>query len=120
MNLVIDIGNSRTKCAIFSGEEMVDTFSYPDFTVSHLEMLASRYHSLQKVIISSVSDTDPTIGYYLENKFNIYLKLDSETPVPILNSYKTPITLGLDRLAAAVQISYFPARTCWSLMLVRP
>jgi type III pantothenate kinase len=37
--------------------------------------------------------------------FNI-IELSHETPVPVTNLYKTPQTLGLDRLAAVVAANW--------------
>lgn len=102
MNLIIDIGNSRAKCAIFSGKEMIESFFFPSISVDQLKEMKDRFPGTDKAILSAVSSVDAKIEYYLRSAFSYFLKIDHHTPVPILNNYKTPETLGLDRLAAAV------------------
>ena len=52
--------------------------------------------------LSSVSTADPRVVGYLKSEYSCFLELNYLTPVPIKNQYKTPHTLGLDRLAAAI------------------
>ena len=67
-----------------------------------MKELKSRFPELDKVILSAVSGVSPEVTDYLKSVFPFYLALDHATPVPIQNNYKTPETLGLDRLAAAI------------------
>ena len=76
-----------------------------------LKELKSRFPKLDKVILSAVSGVSPEVTDYLKSAFSLYLALDPTTPVPIQNHYKTPETLGLDRLAAAIGAKeLFPAK----------
>ena len=102
MNLAIDIGNSRSKAAIFSSGELIERFVDENLSVQLLKELKSRFPELDKVILSAVSGVSPEVTDYLKSVFPFYLALDHATPVPIQNNYKTPETLGLDRLAAAI------------------
>lgn len=102
MNLVVDIGNSRTKLAIFSKKELVDLRTVDKLTISRLEEIKKTYPDIDRAILSSVSTVDPQVADYLKSEYNYFLELNYQTPVPIKNQYKTPLTLGLDRLAAAV------------------
>ena len=102
MNLAIDIGNSRSKAAIFSSGELIERFAEENLSVQLLKELKSRFPKLDKVILSAVSGVSPEVTDYLKSAFSLYLALDPTTPVPIQNHYKTPETLGLDRLAAAI------------------
>ena len=102
MNLAIDIGNSRSKAAIFSSGELIELIVAEKMSVQHLQEVKSRFPALNKVIISTVSNVNPEVIDYLKSAFPIYLRLDHTTPVPIQNNYLTPGTLGLDRLAAAI------------------
>ena len=68
-------------------------------------MLCSRY-PLKRGIIASVITLSNTIRHQLERlPFNI-IELSHETPVPVTNLYKTPQTLGMDRLAAVVAANW--------------
>jgi type III pantothenate kinase len=44
---------------------------------------------------------------FLNEKLDRLIHFTPETPVPIRNQYKTPKTLGSDRLAAAIGVNYF-------------
>jgi len=62
-------------------------------------------------IMSSVSFVDQTIIDVLSQKSAHFMELTAATPVPVRNLYKTPETLGKDRLAAIVgAYSLFPGR----------
>lgn len=102
MNLVVDIGNSRTKLAIFLKKELVDSWTVDKLRIGRLEEIKNAYPDLERAILSSVSTADPKVVGYLKSVFSYFLELNYMTPVPIKNQYKTPHTLGLDRLAAAI------------------
>ena len=102
MNLVIDIGNSRTKAAIFSKKELVESFIYDKLSFDQLTDLIKRYPGIDQVILSTVSLVDQDVLYYLKSKFSFFLELNHQTPVPMQIDYLTPETLGLDRVAAAI------------------
>jgi type III pantothenate kinase len=102
LNLVVDIGNSRTKLAIFSKKELVDSLTIDKLTISRLEEIKKTYPDIDRTILSSVSSANPQVAGYLKSEYSYFLELNYQTPVPIKNQYKTPYTLGLDRLAAAI------------------
>ena len=105
MNLIIDIGNSVAKLAIFDKGELVEVFRGSNHSLDCLPMLCSRY-PLKRGIIASVITLSNTIRRQLGRlPFNI-IELSHETPVPITNLYKTPQTLGMDRLAAVVAANW--------------
>lgn len=102
MNLCIDQGNSRTKIALFDENgRMVKSLMYKQFTSFDVERLYQLY-AIRDSIISSVINIEPAIVNALNRLSNRFILLDHLTPVPIVNKYDTPSTLGLDRLAAAV------------------
>ncbi len=100
MQLVIDIGNTRIKAALFEGSELKHFFVYDSTT----ELLASgilEKYSVSDCILASVVNE---IGPFLEMlRWKVKLLLfNADTPVPIKNLYKSAHTLGSDRLAGAV------------------
>ena len=105
MNLIIDIGNSVAKLAIFDKGELVEVFRGSNHSLDCLPMLCSRY-PLRRGIIASVITLSNTIRRQLERLPFTIIELSHETPVPITNLYKTPQTLGMDRLAAVVAASW--------------
>lgn len=107
MNLAIDIGNHYTKLAVFNGEELVHSAAYKNFRLSDLKDLHAEY-LFRNAILSDVSgDIEKTEAWLQEH--TRYIKFTHQTPVPFINKYKTPNTLGLDRIAAAAgAIAQFP------------
>jgi type III pantothenate kinase len=102
INLVIDIGNSRTKIALFNQHDLMFNVPLDHLTVSHIAMLKDEHPQLKKVILSSVKPHNEELNLFLSQNFDQFLELGPETKLPIENLYETPETLGKDRLAAAV------------------
>ena len=102
MNLVIDIGNTRTKFSVFNRGEVLISVPVDEFLPEHITVLQNEHPELQHVILASVKDYSPKLKTALQNKFKQFIELNANTPLPIENCYKTPETLGKDRIAAAV------------------
>lgn len=102
INLVIDIGNSRTKIALFNEHDLMFNVPIEHFSVDHARLLKEEHPQLSKVVLSSVKPYDNDLKDFLKNNFDYFLELDHTTRLPIENLYETPETLGKDRLAAAV------------------
>ncbi|HIP47892.1 MAG TPA: type III pantothenate kinase [Lutibacter sp.] len=111
MNLIIDIGNTRVKTALFNGDEIleVDSFTIKKFG-KKIKAIHANY-SIKKALISSVGNLSKTNKKLLASLFD-YLELDQNTKVPFINKYATPQTLGVDRIALAAAAScLFPKRS---------
>lgn len=102
INLVIDIGNSRTKIALFNEHDLMFNVPIDHLTVNHVKMLKDEHPQLNRVILSSVKPEDRELKQVLLEEFDQFIELDHLTKLPIENLYQTPETLGKDRLAAAV------------------
>lgn len=108
MNLVIDIGNTLTKTAIFSGKEPASFSSFEKFSLSELKELLSKNPAVKNVILSSVVNHDKDIAEFLGSKY-FFIELTDVSKTPIENTYQTKHSLGKDRLACAVGAnSIFP------------
>jgi len=95
-NLIIDIGNTRIKAALFQGAELLWESAFQDLeeAKANVENLDFKY-----CLISSVRwSHDELIEAF---PFD-FLYLTHELKLPIQNLYASPNTLGLDRIAAAV------------------
>ncbi|MFT3740249.1 MAG: type III pantothenate kinase [Breznakibacter sp.] len=99
MNLVIDQGNTLTKVALFDGEEMVSFRSMAVFGTAGLEALV-RENSVDRAIFSSVSGSGDSDFGLLKMLIPQSMRLDTNTPLPFVNLYATPESLGKDRVAA--------------------
>ncbi len=107
MNLAVDIGNTLVKFAVAERGQILDIFKTETPTVSFVEDIFREYPDIDAAIVACLkpehrSPELEAIGRCLEGRVARYVELDHTTPVPVINKYKTPETLGLDRLAAAV------------------
>ncbi|WDF55084.1 type III pantothenate kinase [Mucilaginibacter sp. KACC 22063] len=96
-NLVIDIGNTQAKLAVFDGEQLLRFEQAVNVTDAMADELISQYN-VDKVIVSSVrKDEELNLGHIDSKK--IY-RFNRHMVKNINNHYRTPDTLGIDRLAA--------------------
>jgi type III pantothenate kinase len=94
--LVVDIGNTRIKTAVFEEEALMAERSFSD--IAELAAYATSIE-FEYSIISSVTmireDLEATLPFG-------FLFLGRETRIPFKNLYMTPQTLGVDRKAAVI------------------
>ena len=115
MYLIIDIGNSVAKLAIFKNGKVIEVFRGSNHSLDCLPMFCSKY-SIKKGILASVIVLSNTIKRQLEGLPFPVIELTYQTPIPITNLYKTPQTLGVDRLAAVIAANYLRPHT--SLLVI--
>lgn len=109
MNLALDFGNSRMKAAIFDKRKLVHLETQASLSASRLRKIILQY-SIQKSILASVIEERKEIDVLLR-KTTQFAKFDSSANLPIKNLYKTPATLGADRLANLIgAYSLYPQR----------
>ncbi len=110
MNLTIDIGNTNIKIAVFENDKIILTRIYEEFTSKQLNDLNNKY-KFRNVIFSSVIINDFLIKDLQMNLYD-FVELTYETPLPIKNKYKSPQSLGNDRIAAVTGANkIFPDNT---------
>lgn len=103
MNLVIDQGNTQIKAALFENNQLIS--SYSQLNEKSIHSLISKHQPLH-IILSSVGKPIEILG---EN----VLSLNENTPLPFINNYTTPHTLGRDRLAGiAGSLDIYPNQNC--------
>lgn len=100
-NLTIDIGNSSAKVALFIGEKMEKFFTFPQLTGSNLVEIFTNF-AVEKAILSSVLPENGDLNRFLSDNCKRFICLNTQTSLPLTIAYKTPETLGRDRIAAAV------------------
>jgi len=98
VNLAIDIGNTRTKLGVFEEQRLVQVAVWEQWTIVELNNFLTN-HSVQNVIYSTVGQLSTEKEHYLKEECQA-LELTATTPLPFINTYHTPETLGKDRLAA--------------------
>jgi len=108
LQLIIDIGNTKIKFALFEGQTFIAS---GNGKVSDLNSFIEN-KNVANAIISSVAKSKK-VEKLLE-KHNIdFLNLSYKTSIPITNKYKTPKTLGDDRLANVIGINkLYPNQNC--------
>ena len=97
MHLIIDQGNTKTKLAVFEQDKIIHSESLATLNDEIIASLGAKY-TIKKGIIASVKTH---VDQNLLKKHNI-ITLTHSTPLPLQLNYKTPQTLGVDRIAAAV------------------
>lgn len=108
MNLVIDIGNTLSKIAVIQQDMVVYFDKTSQLTKKDIDKVCNDAPPFDAVIVSSVKQFDNEVIESIPS-LNHYLELSADTPIPVINKYATPGTLGKDRLAAAVGVNYlFP------------
>lgn len=98
MNLALDIGNSRIKIGLFDKDDLIESVEIKEAGL--VNFLTGK--SIQNAILSTVKALSPEVLKSAQQHCANTLVLESTTPLPIAVNYKTPETLGVDRLAAAV------------------
>ena len=103
-NLVIDIGNTYTKVALFKQDKIVYVkhFTQPD--INTLNTLLGDDDD-NKAIISTVKKEKEEWETVLKEKIPL-IYFNAEMTTGINNHYLTPKTLGKDRLAAVIGANY--------------
>jgi type III pantothenate kinase len=100
MQLVIDIGNTRIKAAVFEKDELIERFTFDRADELLKKDLGKRFQ-LRHCIIGSVVDNIFLIRDELEKQMPVLI-FNADTPTPVKNLYRSAHTLGSDRLAGAV------------------
>ncbi len=101
MNIVIDQGNTSAKVAVFERSKILASFIFKPLTINRLQKILNGF-SPSKGIVSAVGELNPGIIDCLQKKLPRLVILNENTPVPIKIGYRTPETLGRDRIASAV------------------
>ena len=108
MNLIVDIGNTSTKLAVFNGHEKLYISRINELSCKELEKELSGV-KVKRAIVSSVKKLPPFISDLLFANIPFVHVLSHKSKLPFKIEYETPETLGPDRIAAvAGAFSLFP------------
>lgn len=106
IHLIVDIGNSHTKAAVFKGPGMMD-FVQDDF--HRLESMCAEWNP-QRAIVCESGEDSRTLDFIKQRMPALLYHSGLIHPIP--NAYATPETLGADRIAGAVAAAeLFPGKT---------
>ncbi len=101
MLLAIDIGNTKIKCAVFKQDTIIELFVLDDAALQkETEKILLLYPKITDLMISSVRNISKQEFSWMDKAINIcFVSYDSD--FPFINNYKTPQTLGIDRMILA-------------------
>ncbi|MEM1327527.1 MAG: type III pantothenate kinase [Bacteroidota bacterium] len=99
MRLALDIGNTRTKYGIFENDQIVEKGTWQYLEIDDLNAALTN-HSIRNIIYSNVSQLSTKVAQWLAEHQAV--ELTSDLKLPIDYRYKTPQTLGKDRIAAVM------------------
>lgn len=106
MNLIIDSGNSAAKVGIFNHRKLIEKFTFYNVEDLRRFVQSAKYSN---AMIGSVKADGETIASFVPGNVRIFV-MKKDLPLPITNLYKTPDTLGVDRLAGVCgAIQLFPS-----------
>ncbi len=101
MKLVLDNGNTLVKAGVFDKKQLADIDYSPELSINFIESVKEKHKDFSKAILSSVKEVSNDVIVYLKNNFS-FVEFSEKTPIPVTNLYKTPATLGRDRLAGVI------------------
>lgn len=102
MNLIVDIGNTFIKAAVVECDKVLDMQRFTSLKDMSAAGFVEAYAPICRAIVASTSEDTAQVAEWLRGLGIEPLEMTPSTPVPIGNSYQTPQSLGVDRLAAAV------------------
>jgi type III pantothenate kinase len=99
MNLIVDIGNTSIKTAVYNGQQLISLFREKGFSSHRLKKNLLTHH-IDKAIISSVKEIPEQLLNQLSPDIPLIHILTYKSLLPFNIEYDTPQTLGADRIAA--------------------
>jgi type III pantothenate kinase len=104
-----DFGNTRKKCAVFEGRELIEVVVMPDDSEVSVAAVLDKYQP-HKSLLASVVDHGPGIEMLLSTRTRFH-KLDHHSRLPITTPVGKPETIGADRLGLVVAAAdLFPGK----------
>lgn len=108
MYLIIDIGNTQVKTAVFKADLMVNIEKFIINELPKKIREINHIYTINKALISSVGKLSKSNKTLLHKLFDC-IELNQETQLPFINKYATPNTLGVDRIAlVSAAVKQFP------------
>lgn len=101
MNLAIDIGNTRTKVAVYENNIILNIEIFEQiYFRKKIQNLISNSNKKPNIILTTVKNFSNDDEKWLSEISTLTI-INSKTPLPFVNKYSTPETLGIDRRVLA-------------------
>lgn len=98
-NFSIDQGNTAAKVVVWDNDRIVDVACYRHLSVANIDELAARFTPDAAIYCTVVRGGDDII-VALQHVCTRVCRMQADMPLPVKLAYRTPSTLGLDRVAA--------------------
>ena len=99
MNLIVDVGNTFVKAAVFQkGKIVLKEAMEHDFFYEFFKNLLHQFPEIKFAIVSAVGNFSEKNLTLLRQNLKVHV-LSHQSQLPFVNKYTTPQTLGVDRLA---------------------
>jgi type III pantothenate kinase len=113
LNLIIDVGNTKAKVAVAHEGRLLTVEQHEQITPETLKPLLEQYRITSAIYSSVRAGSQEEWITWLGNQVATLIHFTHTTAVPVKNLYRTPESLGCDRLAAAVGAhTLFPDTDC--------
>ena len=101
MLLVIDVGNTQIKAAVFEQNTLLkkEIIAYEDWQIS-LKKVIKNFSEISILVVASVGKLEKSDFLTLDSGLNVYF-ITRESKFPFNNLYASPTTLGIDRMILA-------------------
>lgn len=101
MLLVIDVGNTQLKLAVFEQNTLLqkEIATYNEWKKT-IEILLNTFEKIQNIVVASVGKLEKQDFLSINTNLNVYF-ISRESRFPFKNLYATPKTLGIDRMVLA-------------------
>ena len=107
MNLIIDAGNHSVKLAVYHRGKLIDHQNTDDQQLARkVKEICDQYPGINQSMVCTVGNLNRNIIAVLAIFCEVH-ELSASSKTPFKNSYATPQTLGLDRIALATAAFYY-------------
>ncbi|MFV8369055.1 type III pantothenate kinase [Flavobacterium sp. LB2R40] len=101
MNLVVDVGNTRIKAAVFEDAMLLEIFVFTKIELEkNIKNILKKFKKVSELVVSSVTEVEKQSFLVFEKELNVHF-ISNKDPFPFQNNYATPQTLGIDRMVLA-------------------
>lgn len=109
MNLIVDVGNTFVKIAVFQEDKLLEKAVVDVLALeNNFQFFFKKYPKIDKSIIASVGTLPKEALVDLKKRCEVVI-LDASLKFPFQNRYATPSTLGVDRMAlVAASVKHYP------------
>ncbi|MEL4306639.1 type III pantothenate kinase [Joostella sp. CR20] len=113
MNLIVDVGNSFIKVAVFKEDTVLEVYKADQENfLKKISKIFEQYPSIRAIMVSSVGKLSEKQIKALAVFAPTYT-LSANSKLPFKNDYATPTTLGVDRIALVAAAYYkYPMKNC--------